>query len=206
MAISMEELYEKDFYAWTQRQAAALRCLADTRPNVDLDFPHLIEEVEDLGTSQRDAVRSPLRRIIEHCLKLEYSRAAARARAGGIRSLTLAPGSTTSSARRFAATLTSSCLGCGRRRGPRPTTPCAASASPIPPTCCRPTVPTPSTTCSRTAGTRPTAAACPTIGDEPCVGLGLLPVTQGQRLQTRHGLQRPRRRRDQLLQAAFDAG
>ncbi|HEX2478109.1 MAG TPA: DUF29 domain-containing protein [Geminicoccaceae bacterium] len=75
MAISMEELYEIDFYAWTQRQAAALRCLADTRPNVDLDFPHLIEEVEDLGTSQRDAVRSQLRRIIEHCLKLEYSRA-----------------------------------------------------------------------------------------------------------------------------------
>jgi hypothetical protein len=28
-----------------------------------------------LGTSQRDAVRSQLRRIIEHCLKLEYSRA-----------------------------------------------------------------------------------------------------------------------------------
>jgi hypothetical protein len=42
---------------------------------VGLDFPHLIEEVADLGTSQRDAVRSPLRRIIEHCLKLELSRA-----------------------------------------------------------------------------------------------------------------------------------
>jgi hypothetical protein len=50
-----------------------LRRLADTRPNVDLDFPHLIEEVEDLGTSQRDAVRSQLRRILEHCLKLEYA-------------------------------------------------------------------------------------------------------------------------------------
>jgi hypothetical protein len=29
-----------------------------------------------LGTSQRDAVRSQVRRIIEHCLKLEFSRAA----------------------------------------------------------------------------------------------------------------------------------
>ena len=28
-----------------------------------------------MGTSQRDAVRSQVRRIIEHCLKLEYSRA-----------------------------------------------------------------------------------------------------------------------------------
>jgi Domain of unknown function DUF29 len=75
MATRIEELYEDDFYVWTLRQAEALRRLADTRPNVDLDFPHLIEEVEDLGTSQRDAVRSQLRRIIEHCLKLEYSRA-----------------------------------------------------------------------------------------------------------------------------------
>ena len=73
MATRIDELYEQDFYVWTQRQAEALRRLAETRPNVELDFPHLIEEVEDLGTSQRDAVRSQLRRIIEHCLKLEYS-------------------------------------------------------------------------------------------------------------------------------------
>jgi hypothetical protein len=75
MATRIDELYEQDFYVWTQRQAEALRRLAEIRPNVELDFPHLIEEVEDLGTSQRDAVRSQLRRIIEHCLKLEYSRA-----------------------------------------------------------------------------------------------------------------------------------
>jgi len=75
MAVQIEELYAEDFYVWTQRQADALRRLAQTRPNLDLDFPHLIEEVEDLGTSQRDAVRSQVRRIIEHCLKLEYSRA-----------------------------------------------------------------------------------------------------------------------------------
>jgi Domain of unknown function DUF29 len=74
MATRIEELYEQDFYVWTQRQAEALRRLAETRSNVELDFPHLIEEVEDLGTSQRDAVRSQVRRIIEHCLKLECSR------------------------------------------------------------------------------------------------------------------------------------
>ena len=75
MATRIEELYEQDFYAWTQAQAAALRSLADLRPNLDLDFPHLIEELEDLGMARRAAVRSHLRRIIEHCLKLEYSRA-----------------------------------------------------------------------------------------------------------------------------------
>jgi hypothetical protein len=73
MASRPEQLYEEDFYAWTREQAQALRRLAASRSNVALDFPHLIEEVADLGNSQRDAVRSQLRRIIEHCLKLEYS-------------------------------------------------------------------------------------------------------------------------------------
>ena len=75
MATRPEQLYEDDFYAWTREQARALRRLAESRPNVGLDLEHLIEEVEDLGTSQRDAVRSHLRTIIEHCLKLERSRA-----------------------------------------------------------------------------------------------------------------------------------
>jgi hypothetical protein len=73
MASRPVQLYEEDFYAWTRGQAQALRRLAASRPNLALDFPHLIEEVADLGNSQRDAARSQLRRIIEHCLKLEYS-------------------------------------------------------------------------------------------------------------------------------------
>ena len=73
MATNPAELYEEDFYAWTRDQAKALRRLRATRPNVELDLDHLIEEVEDLGKSERDAVRSQLRRIIEHCLKLEHS-------------------------------------------------------------------------------------------------------------------------------------
>jgi hypothetical protein len=70
-----DRLYEADFYAWAMSQADALRRLAETRPNVGIDFPHLIEEVEDLARAERNAVRSQLRRIIEHALKLEYSRA-----------------------------------------------------------------------------------------------------------------------------------
>lgn len=63
-------LYDDDFYAWTRQQAAELRRLAQTRPNAALDFPHLIEEVADLGKSERNAVRSHLRVVIEHVLKL----------------------------------------------------------------------------------------------------------------------------------------
>lgn len=73
MATPSERLYDEDFYAWTRDQARALRRIAATRPNVALDLAHLIEEVADLGTNQRDAVRSHLRTVIEHCLKLERS-------------------------------------------------------------------------------------------------------------------------------------
>lgn len=67
------ELYETDFYSWTRQQARELRGLARSRWNGPLDLRHLAEEVEDLGKSERDAVRSHLRTVIEHCLKLEYS-------------------------------------------------------------------------------------------------------------------------------------
>ena len=69
------ELYERDFVAWTRQQVAALRRLADSRPNAPLDLEHLIEEVADLGKAERNSVRSLVRAIVEHCLKLRHSRA-----------------------------------------------------------------------------------------------------------------------------------
>jgi hypothetical protein len=73
MATPIEQLYHDDFHAWTREQAKALRRLAETRPNEELDFRHLVEEVRDLGKGERDAVRSQLARILEHLLKLEHS-------------------------------------------------------------------------------------------------------------------------------------
>jgi len=63
--------YDDDFYAWTQYQAEVLRSLK-TRDN-RFDREHVAEEMEDLGRSYRDAVRSQARRILEHFLKLTYS-------------------------------------------------------------------------------------------------------------------------------------
>jgi len=65
--------YEDDFYAWTQYQAGVLRSMP--APDNRFDREHIAEEIEDLGKSERDAVRSQIRRIIEHFLKLAYSRA-----------------------------------------------------------------------------------------------------------------------------------
>ena len=66
--------YDEDFYAWTQYQAEVLRSLRTDDNRFDRE--HLAEEIEDLGKSERKAVRSEARRILEHLLKLAYSPAA----------------------------------------------------------------------------------------------------------------------------------
>ena len=62
-------LYEDDFYAWARDQAALLRAGRFE----ELDLQNLIEEVDDLGDSLYRSVRSRVRTIIEHLLKIEGS-------------------------------------------------------------------------------------------------------------------------------------
>ena len=65
----MTNLYETDFWAWTQMQTKALK-----EQNLEkLDWEHLKEEIEDLGNEKLNAVNSFLKRLIEHRLKLDYS-------------------------------------------------------------------------------------------------------------------------------------
>ena len=61
-------LYEQDFYAWTQEQAALLR---DQKTQA-LDFANLAEEIESLGISQKHALASHLRNLVIHLLKWQY--------------------------------------------------------------------------------------------------------------------------------------
>ena len=63
--------YEDDFYAWTQHQAEVLRAMPSADNRFDRD--HVAEEIEDLGKSERDAVSSQIRRVLEHFLKLASS-------------------------------------------------------------------------------------------------------------------------------------
>ena len=57
------QLYEQDFYAWTQDQAARLRDLTgDNR----LDIAHLADEVADLGKSDKRALESDLTEALKH--------------------------------------------------------------------------------------------------------------------------------------------
>jgi hypothetical protein len=71
VATKAAELYDLDFYAWTQQQAQALR--THFRDDNRLDVEHLAEEIEDLGGSQLQAVESFVRQIMAHLLKLDYS-------------------------------------------------------------------------------------------------------------------------------------
>jgi hypothetical protein len=71
------ELYEQDLYAWSEVQADLLR----RRRFSELDMEHVVEEIEDVGGSLYREVRSRIRTIMEHLLKLEHS-AAAEPRAG----------------------------------------------------------------------------------------------------------------------------
>lgn len=69
-----DELYERDFYTWTQEQAARLRALAGHNA---IDAEHVAEEIADLGQERRDATQSNLERCLEHLVKLAASPATA---------------------------------------------------------------------------------------------------------------------------------
>lgn len=60
--------YDADFAAWTDEQARRLR---DLRP-VGLDWDNLAEEIESLGRSDKRAVGSALKIVLEHLIKWRY--------------------------------------------------------------------------------------------------------------------------------------
>ncbi|MCC7267028.1 MAG: DUF29 domain-containing protein [Caulobacteraceae bacterium] len=65
-----DDLYDVDFVAWTEAQAAALRA---RRSGANaLDYDNLAEEIEDLGKSEQHACESFVENIIEHLLKIEF--------------------------------------------------------------------------------------------------------------------------------------
>jgi hypothetical protein len=66
MGLTTRTLYDKDYAEWTVRTAELLR---EGRLD-ELDLENLAEEIETLGRSERSAVRSQLRRMLTHLVKL----------------------------------------------------------------------------------------------------------------------------------------
>jgi hypothetical protein len=69
--MSDSRLYDDDILLWSEQQAAAIRRLARVRdvPN-DLDIENVAEEIESVGRSELAAVRSYIRLIFAHLIKL----------------------------------------------------------------------------------------------------------------------------------------
>ncbi len=61
-------LYDTDYNQWIEETARQLR----ERRFDYVDWDNLIEEIEDMGKSQRRALESLLTRLLEHLLKLYY--------------------------------------------------------------------------------------------------------------------------------------
>jgi len=60
-------LYDRDFWGWTQEQAAAL----GRRDFEAIDWDNVIEEVETLGRAEKRAWKSHCTNVISHLLKIE---------------------------------------------------------------------------------------------------------------------------------------
>jgi hypothetical protein len=61
-------LYETDYNQWVNETVQQLR----ERKFDGVDWDNLIEEIEDMGKSQKRALESFLTRLVEHLLKLSY--------------------------------------------------------------------------------------------------------------------------------------
>jgi Domain of unknown function DUF29 len=64
----MSEKYLEDFSSWINQTTQLLR----ERRWHEIDVPNLIEEVEDLGKSERRGIASQLTRLLLHLLKWQY--------------------------------------------------------------------------------------------------------------------------------------
>jgi hypothetical protein len=64
----MSKAYTTDFHLWVQQTAQLLR----ERRWQEVDVENLIEEVEDLGKSERRGITSQLTRLLLHLLKWQY--------------------------------------------------------------------------------------------------------------------------------------
>ena len=61
-------LYDTDYYLWLQQNLELLRLGKFS----EVDWTHLLEEIEDMGKSEKRAITSHLRILLMHLLKYQY--------------------------------------------------------------------------------------------------------------------------------------
>ena len=68
MSNRLEQLYHQNLNLWRQEIINAIQ----TKQLGNRDWDNLIEEINDMGASEKRALRSHMKRLIEHILKLRY--------------------------------------------------------------------------------------------------------------------------------------
>ncbi len=66
-----DDLYDRDILTWSRNQAGLLRRLARGERVNGVDWAHVVEEIEDVGLSELNEVRSYLRQTLVHLLKIQ---------------------------------------------------------------------------------------------------------------------------------------
>jgi predicted unusual protein kinase regulating ubiquinone biosynthesis (AarF/ABC1/UbiB family) len=64
----MNKLYEEDFNLWIEETCKAIQ----NRDFKNMDWDNLLDEIDDMGKSEKRSLESYLQRLIEHILKLRY--------------------------------------------------------------------------------------------------------------------------------------
>jgi len=67
--VKTKNLYETDYYTWTQEMARLLR---EGRLS-EIDIEHLSEEIDNLGKAEKRALKSQFERLHAHLLKWGYT-------------------------------------------------------------------------------------------------------------------------------------
>lgn len=64
----MKELYDRDFNLWIEQTKLKIQ----NRDFDNMDWDNLLDEIDDMGKSEKRSLESYLQRLIEHILKLRY--------------------------------------------------------------------------------------------------------------------------------------
>ena len=64
----LKQLHQKDFNLWTEKVKSKIQ----QRDFENMDWDNLLDEIDDMGKSDKRALRSYTQRLIEHIFKLKY--------------------------------------------------------------------------------------------------------------------------------------
>ena len=65
---NLKQLHDRDFNLWIEKTKEAIQ----NRDFANMDWDNLLDEIDDMGKSEKRALDSYMQRLIEHILKLKY--------------------------------------------------------------------------------------------------------------------------------------